>query len=69
MTGIAATYRQQKWILSPTGDLFFFIGTPFLCLLAMLPLRNYFDSHTIAFYALALFATGHHFIQRGRSTH
>ncbi|MBM3279804.1 MAG: tetratricopeptide repeat protein [Candidatus Handelsmanbacteria bacterium] len=52
--------RRQQWIISPAGDLFFFIGTPFLCLLSLLPLRGLFDSQTIAFYALALFATGHH---------
>ncbi|MBI2505380.1 MAG: tetratricopeptide repeat protein [Candidatus Latescibacteria bacterium] len=52
--------RRQQWIISPAGDLFFFIGTPFLCLIALLPLRSFFDSQSIAFYALALFATGHH---------
>lgn len=60
MTAIAAPYKDQKWIISPAADIFFFIGTPFLCLVTLLPLRGYFDSHTIAFYALALFATGHH---------
>lgn len=51
---------RPPWIISPAGDLFFFIGTPFLCLLTLLPLRSFFDSQAIAFYALALFATGHH---------
>ena len=60
MTVAPAVYREQKWIISPFGDLFFFIGTPLLCLVTMLPLRAAFDSQTIAFYALALFATGHH---------
>ncbi|MDE2743334.1 MAG: tetratricopeptide repeat protein [Gemmatimonadota bacterium] len=60
MTVAPAVYRDQKWIISPFGDLFFFIGTPLLCLVTMLPLRAVFDSQTIAFYALALFATGHH---------
>ena len=60
MTVAPAVYRDQKWIISPFGDLFFFIGTPLLCLVTMLPMRALFDSQTIAFYALALFATGHH---------
>ena len=60
MTSTSIYYRDQKWIISPFGDLFFFIGTPLLCLVTMLPLRAVFDSQTIAFYALALFATGHH---------
>ena len=60
MSGAAVPTTGQKWIISPRADVFFFIGTPFLCLLGLLPLRSFFDSHTIAFYALALFATGHH---------
>ena len=60
MTVAPGVYRDQKWIISPFGDLFFFIGTPLLCLVIMLPMRSLFDSQTIAFYALALFATGHH---------
>ena len=60
MTVASGVYRDQKWIISPFGDLFFFIGTPLLCLVTMLPMRALFDSQTIAFYALALFATGHH---------
>ena len=60
MTVAPVVYRDQKWIISPFGDLFFFIGTPLLCLVTMLPMRALFDSQTIAFYALALFATGHH---------
>ena len=58
MTVASGVYRDQKWIISPFGDLFFFIGTPLLCLVTMLPMRALFDSQTIAFYALALFATG-----------
>jgi tetratricopeptide (TPR) repeat protein len=60
MSNAAIAPQGQKWIISPAADIFFFIGTPFLCLLGLLPLRTFFDSHTIAFYALALFATGHH---------
>ncbi|HIL10894.1 MAG TPA: tetratricopeptide repeat protein, partial [Candidatus Latescibacteria bacterium] len=60
MTVAPGVYRDQQWIISPFSDLFFFIGTPLLCLVTMLPLRGFVDSQTIAFYALALFATGHH---------
>ena len=60
MTVAPGVYRGQQWIISPFSDLFFFIGTPLFCLVTMLPLREYVDSQTIAFYALALFATGHH---------
>jgi len=60
MTVAPGVYRGQQWIISPFSDLFFFIGTPLLCLVTMLPLREFVDSQTIAFYALALFATGHH---------
>jgi len=60
MTVAPGVYRGQQWIISPFSDLFFFIGTPLLCLVTMLPLRGFVDSQTIAFYALALFATGHH---------
>ena len=60
MTVAPGVYRGQQWIISPFSDLFFFIGTPLFCLVTMLPLREFVDSQTIAFYALALFATGHH---------
>ena len=60
MTVLKASYQDQKWIIAPFWDLILFIGTPFVCLATMLPLRGFFSSETIAFYALSLFATGHH---------
>ncbi len=60
MTSAVAVHRDQKWIISPSADLLFFVGTPLLCLVPMMALRTVFDSQTILFFIMSFFAMGHH---------
>lgn len=60
MNSAIAVHRDQKWIISPSADLLFFVGTPLLCLVPMMALRSVFDSQTILFFIMSFFAMGHH---------
>jgi len=60
MSAPTAVYREQKWIISPTADIVFFVGTPLLCLVPMMALRQVFDSQVILFFIMSFFAMGHH---------
>ena len=60
MSAPTAINREQKWIISPAADLVFFVGTPLLCLVPMMALREVFDSQVILFFIMSFFAMGHH---------
>ena len=60
MSAPTAINREQKWIISPAVDLVFFVGTPLLCLVPMMALREVFDSQVILFFIMSFFAMGHH---------
>jgi tetratricopeptide (TPR) repeat protein len=48
------------WIINRPADVLFFIGTPLLCLGALLLASQSFRSADIALFVLAFFAVGHH---------
>ncbi|MSR84107.1 MAG: tetratricopeptide repeat protein [Candidatus Latescibacteria bacterium] len=48
------------WIINRPADLFFFIGTPLICLGVLLLASLSFRSADIALFVLAFFAVGHH---------
>ena len=52
--------RNQKWIISPSADVLFFIGTPLFCLVPLMALRQVVDAQTILFFIMSFFAMGHH---------
>lgn len=52
--------RNQKWIISPSADVLFFIGTPLFCLIPLMALRQVVDAKTILFFIMSFFAMGHH---------
>lgn len=60
MSAPIAVNREQKWIISPAADLVFFVGTPLLCLVPMMALREVLDSQVILFFIMSFFAMGHH---------
>ncbi|MFT5088288.1 MAG: tetratricopeptide (TPR) repeat protein [Candidatus Latescibacterota bacterium] len=60
MSAPTAVYRDQKWIISPAADSIFFVGTPLLCLVPLMALRQVFDSQVILFFIMSFFAMGHH---------
>ena len=51
---------RNPWIISPLGDALFLIGTPILCVAAILPMAAVFESEQISWLLLGFFATGHH---------
>ena len=54
------TAPSKGWIINPRSDVLFFIGTPLLCLAALLLAARHFTSADIAWFVLAFFAVGHH---------
>ncbi len=60
MSAPTAVFREQKWIISPKADIVFFVGTPLLCLVPMMALREVLDSQVILFFIMSFFAMGHH---------
>lgn len=57
---MSGTTPPSGWIISRAGDLFFFIGTPLICLGILLLASQTYDSADIALFVLAFFAVGHH---------
>ena len=55
-----SVHKNQKWIISPSADIIFFIGTPLFCLVPLMALRQVLDAQTILFFIMSFFAMGHH---------
>jgi tetratricopeptide (TPR) repeat protein len=57
---MAGPAPSPGWIINRPADFFFFIGTPLICLGALLLASRSFRSADIALFVLAFFAVGHH---------
>jgi hypothetical protein len=60
MSSVAKSAHPSRWIISPLWDSLFFVGTPILCLAALLPLRNVWSSVTIWLIVMSFSSFGHH---------
>jgi len=58
--GAAPQAVSSGWIISPIWDSLLFIGAPVTCILALFPLRKYWQPQEYSFLLLAFLTFGHH---------